>query len=91
MALVGASQELRGPLAAGGVHAHVQRPVETEAEATRGIVDPYDDCKRDRFRSVGALPADIRANYPLAKENKARADAAEANEQLAKLKSKLEK
>jgi hypothetical protein len=37
--LVGARQELRGALAPRGVHAHVQRPVETEAEAASWVVD----------------------------------------------------
>ena len=38
-ALIGAGQEVRGTLAAGGVHAHVQRRVEAEAEPARGVVD----------------------------------------------------
>ncbi|MGE0665587.1 MAG: TonB-dependent receptor [Sphingomonadales bacterium] len=48
----------------------VQCPFGSAHPTTRGITDPYDDCKRDRYRSVGALPADIRENYPLAKDNK---------------------
>jgi hypothetical protein len=37
--LVGPRQELGGALAPRGVHAHVQRPVETEAEAASWVVD----------------------------------------------------
>ena len=39
MALVGAGQKIRGAFTAGRVHAHVERPVETEAEAALGRVD----------------------------------------------------
>jgi outer membrane receptor protein involved in Fe transport len=48
----------------------VQCPFGSAHPTTRGIVDPYDDCKRDRYRSVGGLPTAIRENYPLAKDNK---------------------
>jgi iron complex outermembrane receptor protein len=48
----------------------VQCPLGSAHPTTRGIVDPYDDCKRDRYRSLGALPTAVRENYPLAKKNK---------------------
>ena len=39
VALVGAGKKVGRALAAGGVHAHVQRAVEAEAEAALGVVD----------------------------------------------------
>ena len=39
LALIGAGQEVRGGLAAGRVHAHVQRRIEAEAEAARRVVE----------------------------------------------------
>ncbi|MBI1180044.1 MAG: TonB-dependent receptor plug domain-containing protein [Alphaproteobacteria bacterium] len=48
----------------------IQCPYGMDHPTTRGIVDPYEDCKKDRYRSVGGLPTDIRENYPLAKKNK---------------------
>ena len=39
VALIGAGQKIRGALAAGRVHAHVQRAVEAKAEAARRVVD----------------------------------------------------
>ena len=38
LALIGAGQEVRGGLAAGRVHAHVQRRIEAETEAARRVV-----------------------------------------------------